>query len=110
MILILIINVEPAHRHHAEPVPGPIRRVQPLEPLLLRVLDDRELGIRPGAGSAGRGHGGRDPDQSKPADGDDEPALDLPLPRCLFPSLYIYIYIYILIIGFFLRECFPQHL
>ena len=95
VIMIMIINVEPAHRHDAEPVR---RRVHPLGALLLRVLDDRERGLKHGAGGAGRGHGGRDPDRSKLPDGDNEPALDLPLdrplPRCLFPSLY-YIYIYI---------------
>ena len=92
----MIINVEPAHRHHAEPVHIGGSQ-QPLEVLLLRVLDDRERGLRPAAGGCGRGHCGRDPDRSKQPDGDDEPALDLPLPRCLFPSLYIHIHIYIYI-------------
>ena len=77
--MIMIINVEPAHRHDAEPMR--IRGVQRLGALLLRVLDDRERGLQPGAGGAGRSHGGRDPDRSKLPDGDDEPALDLPLDR-----------------------------
>ena len=59
--MIMIINVEPAHRHHAEPVR--IRGEQPLGVLLLRLLDDRERGLQPGAGGAGRSHGGRDPDR-----------------------------------------------
>ena len=93
--MIMIVNVEPAHRHHAVPV-----RIggsqQPLGVFLLRVLDDREPNLRSAAGGAGLGHCGRDPDRSKQHDGDDEPALDLPLPRCLFhPPQYIYIYIYI---------------
>ena len=77
--MIMIINVEPAHRHDAEPVRR--RGETPLGALLLRVLDDRERGLQHGAGGAGRSHGGRDPDRSKLPDGDDEPALDLPLDR-----------------------------
>ena len=48
MIMIMIINVEPAHRHHA--VPGRIGGSQlPLGVFLLRVLDDREPNLRSGA-------------------------------------------------------------